>query len=73
MQLSVIFLANDIVIGLHRFLAILVMIDTLSPITCNDSLSQNLYRFYSHLTLTGTLFDSLKEFDWILGTTVLCT
>jgi hypothetical protein len=71
MQLSVIFLANDIVIRLHRFLAILVMIDALGPIAFDDSLAQNLDSLHGHLTLTGSLFDSLEKFDWILGTAVL--
>lgn len=71
MQLSHVFLLDNIMKFLCDLVTIFVMIDTLSTITFDDVFAKEANSFVSDLSLAGSLLRGQQEFDGILSSSNL--
>jgi hypothetical protein len=73
LKLSQILPGNNIVVCLHRLLAVLVVINTLATVAFDNLSTEDFDRFICHLTFTSALVNRLQILDRVLRLTFLLT
>lgn len=71
MQLSMVFLIDNVAIILDLYLAVFIVIDSLIAVTFDNPLAQDFDGLDSNLPFTSSLFDGLKKLDRVFGAAVL--